>query len=235
MFMQPLPPVPALLLICRSALARALMAATSMLLAATLAACTSSGTPSAEATRSAGSGNPASSDTSRSPDRNSTGTATTASSGTGTAAKKKAISGLITFNGILQLTGATTQRLSFSAFPGVTSPASSCARIAANGTPAPAGQEPRFAIPSPPAGSTVYFVASVSPYHGPGTYSKASILAVGSSFMVGDAAYNPLAATATATITFRANGSGIFTFRNAAAAKPATGAISGSISWTCSG
>jgi hypothetical protein len=74
----------------------------------------------------------------------------------------------------------------------------------------------------------------VSPYHGPGTYGKTSILPV-TDFMVGEAAYNPLAVTATATVTFRANGSGIFTFRGAVAAKPASGAISGSITWTCSG
>jgi hypothetical protein len=81
----------------------------------------------------------------------------------------------------------------------------------------------------------VYFIAEVSPYHGPGRYGKASILAVAGSFMVGNAAYNPLAAAASASVTFRATGSGIFTFRNAAAAKPATGTISGSVSWTCSG
>ena len=79
----------------------------------------------------------------------------------------------------------------------------------------------------------MYFLAEVSPYHGPGTYGKASILAAGASFVVGNAAYNPVAATA--SVTFRADGSGIFTFHNATAAKPATGAISGSVSWTCSG
>jgi hypothetical protein len=80
----------------------------------------------------------------------------------------------------------------------------------------------------------VYFVASVSPYHGPGTYGKASILAAGPSFVVGNATYNPLAATASASVTFRANGSGTFTFRNARPARAAQGPLSGSVSWTCS-
>jgi hypothetical protein len=81
----------------------------------------------------------------------------------------------------------------------------------------------------------VYFIAQVSPYHGPGIYGKAFILSVGASFIVGNAAYNPLAATASASATFRADGSGTFTFRNAPAKKPATGTLSGSISWTCAG
>ena len=134
----------------------------------------------------------------------------------------------------MRLTGATTQRSTFTAFPGVTSPASSCARLAARGTPVPSGQQASFRLPAPAGGSPVYFIAQVSPYHGPGRYDKASIVGVGASFIVGNAAYNPLAATASASATFRANGSGTFTFRGAAA-KKGTGTISGSVSWTCSG
>jgi hypothetical protein len=230
----------AALIIRRPALARGLAATAGLLLAAVLAACSSSAAPSAAGPSAEGTGS-AGSSTSSSPSpavAPSPASASPAGDSHGTvakAAKGKAIPGLITFNGTLRLTGATTQHSSFSAYPGVTSPTSSCARLAARGTPVPARQKPGFQVPAPAAGNPVYFVAEVSPYHGPGTYGKASILAIGASFVVGNAAYNPLAATATATATFRSNGSGSFTFRNAAAAKPATGAISGSISWTCSG
>ena len=210
----------------RPVAARGLAAAAGLLLAGVVAACSSSGAPSAGAapTRSKAPAAAA-----------STPVASPTRSGTGTSAGGTAIPGLITFNGTFVLSGAVTQHSAFTAFPGVTSPASSCARLAAKGTPVPAGDRRGFQIPAPPAGSQVYFIAEVTPYHGPGTYSKASILAAGASFIVGNAAYNPLAASATATVTFRANGSGIVTFRDAAATKPATGAISGSISWTCSG
>ena len=230
--MQSPPPVPAACVIRRTVVARGLAAAAGLLLATTVAACSSSGSPSASATPSAGSStsSPASSPATAP----SSGSASRAR-GTGTAAKRKAIPGLIAFTGTLRLTGAKSERSRFTAFPGVTSPASSCARLAARGTPVPSGQQPSFRLPAPAAGSPVYFIAQVSPYHGPGTYGKASILAVGASFMVGNSAYNPLAATASASATFRANGSGTFTFRDAVAKKPATGTLSGSVSWTCAG
>lgn len=230
--MQSPPPVPAARVIRRRAVARGLAAAAGLLLASTVAACSSSGSPSAGATPSTNSST--SSPSSRPAAAPSSGK-TSRTRGTGTVAKRKAIPGLITFTGTLRLTGAKTQRSKFTAFPGVTSPASSCARLAARGTPAPSGQQPSFRLPAPPAGSPVYFIAQVSPYHGPGKYGQASILAVGASFMVGNAAYNPLAAPASASATFRANGSGTFTFRDAVAKRPATGTLSGSISWTCSG
>ena len=66
-------------------------------------------------------------------------------------------------------------------------------------------------------------LAEASSNHGPGTYGKASTLAAVASFVVGNAAYNPVASTA--WVTFRADGSGTFTFHNATAAKPATRAI----------
>ncbi|MGD0374772.1 MAG: hypothetical protein ABSB01_09365 [Streptosporangiaceae bacterium] len=230
-------------MIRRPAVARGLAAAAGLLLAAALAACSSSGSPSAGATRPAGSSTSSSASSSSGSSSSaapSSGSSSPASGGAGTAAAKraaqrKAIPGLIAFNGTLRLTGAAEQRSPFTAFPGVTSPASSCARLAAGGTPVPSGQEPGFRIPAPAPGSPVYFIAEVSPYHGPGTYGKASILAGAGSFMVGNAAYDPLAATASTSVTFRANGSGTFTFRNALAAKPATGTVSGSVSWKCSG
>lgn len=225
-------PVPAVRVIRRPAAARGLAAGAGLLLAATVAACSSSASPTAGASPAAG---PSTSSRASSAAAAPSSGSTSRTRGTGTVAKRKAIPGLITFTGTLRLAGAKTQRSRFTAFPGVTSPASSCARLAARGTPAPSGQQPSFRLPGPAAGSPVYFIAQVAPYHGPGRYSKASILAVGASFMVGNSAYNPLAATASASATFRANGSGTFTFRNAVAKRPASGTLSGSISWKCSG
>ena len=231
--MQSPPVTPAAHITRRPAVARGLAAAAGLLLiTAAVGACSSSAS-SSSATGGHKSGSGASSSSSSS---SSSGSSGKAKGGTRTTAKKgKAIPGLISFKGHLELSGAKKQHLSFTAFPGVTSPASSCARIAAGGTPVPAGKQRQFTIPSPSAGSKVYFVAEISPYHGPGTYDKASILAVGATFMVGADAFNPLAPAASATATLRADGSGSFTFHGATAAKPAKGTISGTISWTCSG
>jgi hypothetical protein len=199
-------------------------------LAAALAACSSSsGSASAAGSSPVGSGSAGSSSAAvASP-------SSTSQAHGGAKAAALRIAGLITFKGTLRLRGAAAQHVSFSAFPGVTSPASSCARIAVRGTPAARGEQPRFEIPSPAAGSPTYFTAEVSPYRGAGTYGKASILAVGASIIVGSASYNPLAAQATASVTIRADGSGRFTFTNAAESDPAKPALSGSVSWTCSG
>ncbi len=223
-------------MIRRPAVARSLAAGAGLLLAATVAACSSSGPPTAGATPSAaGAAPPAASSTSSPSAAPSSAGGRSPSRSTGTAAKRKAIPGLISFVGTMRLTGAKTQHSKFTAFPGVTSPASSCARLAARGTPVPSGQQPSFRLPAPAPGSPVYFIAQVSPYHGPGKYGKASVVAVGSSFLVGNSAYNLLAATASASATFRADGSGTFTFGNAVAKKSAAGTLSGSVSWTCSG
>lgn len=76
--------------------------------------------------------------------------------------------------------------------------------------------------------------AEISPYRGPGTYQKASLVTVNPSIVVGDASYNLLAAGATVTVTLSANGSGELTFTDAAAAKPGQPALHGAINWTCS-
>jgi hypothetical protein len=146
----------------------------------------------------------------------------------------KGIAGLLTFKGSFDLRGAATQHSSFVAFPGVTSPTSSCARIGATGTPAAKGEEV-FQIPAPPAGSNVYLTAQIAHYHGPGIYGKAAIRAVGASIVVGSTSYNPLATEATASATFRADGSGTFTFTDAAGAKSSDPTLSGTFTWTCSG
>jgi hypothetical protein len=204
------------------------------MLTAALAACSSSAA-SSSASGSSSSGSSSAAATSPAAGTSSGGAGPTPSGSAKAATAGKVIPGLITFKGTFQLRGASHRHSSFRAFPGITSPASSCRRIAAQGTPGAKGAKPQFKIPAPPAGSNVYFAAEVSPYHGPGTYGKASILAAGASISVGADSYNPLVASGTASVTFHANGSGTFTFTNAAATTPAKPTLSGSVSWTCSG
>jgi len=154
-------------------------------------------------------------------------------SSTDTAPRKDIIAGLIGFNGKLEVSGAHSLDMSFTAFPGVTSPKSSCAHIAAAGTPAGKDVGSQFRIPSPPEGGNVAIAADISPYRGSGSYRKASLVTVGPSVMIGNASYNLLAAGATVTVTFRANGSGELTFAGAAAAKAGQPTLSGAIQWTC--
>lgn len=153
---------------------------------------------------------------------------------THTGPKKDIIAGLIAFDGKLRVSGGQLLRTSFTAFPGVTSPRSSCAHIAATGTPAGNGRLTQFRIPSPPEGGNLTIAVEISPYRGPGTYQKASLVAVGPSVVIGTASYNLLAAGAVATVTLRANGSGELTFADAAATKRGQPALSGAIQWTCS-
>jgi hypothetical protein len=184
-------------------------AVTGLLLTAGLAACGSSGSAAS------GGASPAGSDSS--------------SSSTG-----KAVAGLVTFHGTFQLRGAVAEQSPFLSYPGSTSSTSSCADIAAKGTGSPPGEQPQFRIPSPPAGSHVFFVASVTPYHGPGSYSRAAFLSGGgASIGVGTADYNPLAPTATVSVTVSANGSGHFMFAKAAPVPPYKTTLSGSVTWTC--
>jgi hypothetical protein len=161
------------------------------------------------------------------------GASSPTASSTDTAPRKDIIAGLIGFNGKLEVSGAHSLDMSFTAFPGVTSPKSSCAHIAAAGTPAGKDVGSQFRIPSPPEGGNVAIAADISPYRGSGSYRKASLVTVGPSVMIGNASYNLLAAGATVTVTFRANGSGELTFAGAAAAKAGQPTLSGAIQWTC--
>jgi hypothetical protein len=154
-------------------------------------------------------------------------------SSTDKAPKKDIIAGLITFKGKLKFSGAQSVGTSFSAFPGVTSPKSSCARIGTAGTPVAKGHDQQFTIPSPPEGDTVTIVAKISPYRGPGTYRKASLVTVGPSITVGSSTYNLRAAAAVVTVTVGANGSGNLAFTQAAASQSGHPALSGEIQWTC--
>ena len=160
-------------------------------------------------------------------------TQSAASSSQSTAPKKDIIAGLITFDGRLELSGAQDSRLSFHAFPGVTSPKSSCAHIAATGTPTAKGMPRKFLIPAPPLGGDVTFAAAIQPYRGPGAYNKSSVVAVGASVTIGSSTYNLLAPGASETVTFGADGSGKFSFSHARALQGGR-ALSGTIVWTCS-
>lgn len=207
---------------------RVMRPAAVLTLAAGLAACTSSHpagsgqatTPTASGTAAAGPATPTAS--------NPTASSTHASS------KTVIISGLITFHGQLRLSGAQSLNMSFTAFPGVTSPKSSCAHIAAAGTPGGTVRVRQFKIPSPPAGSNVVLATEISAYRGPGTYQKASLIGVNPSIVAGNSSYNLFAAGATVTVRLNANGSGELTFVGAKAAKAGQPALSGTINWTCS-
>lgn len=160
-------------------------------------------------------------------------TQSAASSSHSTVPKKDIIAGLITFDGRLELSGAQHSQLSFHAFPGVTSPKSSCAHIAATGTPTAKGMPRKFLIPAPPLGGDITFAAAIQPYRGPGAYNKSSVVAVGASVTIGSSTYNLLAPGASETVTFGADGSGKFSFSHARAVHGSR-ALSGTIAWTCS-
>ena len=189
----------------------------SVLLTVALAACGgSSGSPAA----------------SSSPSTSPAGTSSTSAAATGTP-----IPGLVAFHGTFQLHGAVTRQSTFIGYPANTAAPHSCAGIGAKGTGAPAGLKPEFGIPTPPAGSSVYFVAGVVPYTGPGTYGHAAFISGGgASIIVGSGpGYDPLSPKAKVSVTIDANGSGTFTFANATAVSPGKPTLSGTVSWTCSG
>jgi hypothetical protein len=214
--------------------------AAGLVLTAALAACSSSAGSSAAGSSSASahSGGTASGGTASggaaAGGGASSSPASPASGSSQAAASGQVIAGLITFKGTLDLHGASSQHASFSAFPGVTSPASSCVRLARRGTPGAKGARKLFRVPSPAVGSNVYYAAEVLPYHGPGTYGKDAIAAAGAVITVGTASYNLLAASSSASATFKANGSGSFTFANAKGTTAAGRTLSGTVSWTCS-
>lgn len=156
-----------------------------------------------------------------------------AASGTQQAPKKDVISGLIAFRGQVKFSGAQNVSMSFSAFPGVTSPKSSCGHIGATGTPTAQGRTALFSIPSPPQGGNLTIQAEVTPYHGPGKYQKASLVSAGPSVVVGNDSYNLRATGASVAITFNANGSGDLSFTGATAAQTGRPSLSGEIQWTC--
>ncbi|HEY5357644.1 MAG TPA: hypothetical protein VIJ82_08125 [Streptosporangiaceae bacterium] len=217
--------------------------AAGLVLTAALAACSSSagssaaGASSPSASSGGASSGSAASGSTASGSAGGGASSSPASPGSGSsqaAASGQVIAGLITFKGTLNLHGASSRHASFSAFPGVTSPASSCARLARRGTPGAKGARKLFRVPSPAVGSDVYYAAEVLPYHGPGTYGKDAIAAAGAVINVGTASYNLLAASSSASVTFKANGSGSFTFANAQGTRAAGRTLSGTVSWTCS-
>ncbi len=221
----------------RELIVRGIPIAAGIMLMAGVTACSSAkpgAVPSSDVATSASSGT--SPDSSTSPSKSAA-----AGSGNPTAAatihakgpKKDIIHGLLIFEGKLDLSGAHHLQSSFDAFPGVTSPESSCSHVAVVGTPTAKGHGPLFAVPAPPLGGSVSFAAQVEPYRGPGTYGKSSIVAVGASVIVGSASYNLLAPGASVSVTVTAHGSGELTFRRAAAASTGQPSLSGTIQWSC--
>jgi hypothetical protein len=213
---------------------RGMTAAATLMLVAGVAACSSSHPAASSGAATPTAAPTAAQSAAAAPTHAETpGTVSPTASSTDPAPQKDIIAGLIGFNGKLEVSGAHRLDMSFNAFPGVTSPKSSCAHIAAAGTPPGKGAGPQFRIPSPPEGGDVAIAADISPYRGSGSYHKASLVTVGPSVVIGNASYNLLAAGATVTVTFRANGSGELTFAGAAAAKAGQPTLSGAIQWTC--
>jgi len=168
------------------------------------------------------------------------GSATPASSGPAASGrisalvKKDTIHGLISFKGYLILTGAHYSSASFTAFPGVRSPASSCARIGATGTPVAKSRPKRFAIPAPPFGGSITIAAQIQPYHGPGAYRQDSLVKATALITVGSDTYKLTGSGASVSVRVAADGSGTFIFSKAAPEQQGAAALSGSIRWTCS-
>jgi len=210
-------------------IARGIPIAVGMMLVSGVAACSSP--QQGGSAGSASSTSPASSTSSTSPTTGAAASSTpTPGPSHGAVPKKDIIAGLITFSGRFRISGAHHTHFSFHAFPGVTSPKSSCSHIAAAGTPAAKGQGAQFRIPAPPQGGDVSFAAEVEPYHGPGTYRKSSVVAVGASVIIGSSSYSLLAPGAAVSVTFSPNGSGKLRFTNAAAAATGAAALSGTSS-----
>jgi hypothetical protein len=145
------------------------------------------------------------------------------------------IAGTLRLSGTVSLHGAVTEQKSFTEYLNETALISTCAEVGSKGTGAPAGLKPQFNVPTPAAGGTVYIVAGVLPYHGPGSYGRSALLAGGGTDVnVNSQMYNPLATSGTATVTTSANGSGTFAFTGATPVSPAKPTLSGTVSWTCS-
>ena len=145
-----------------------------------------------------------------------------------------ALTGTVELDGTYHLSGAVTKHASF-----VNEVlADSCTAVGAHGTgPAFVGGPARFAVPSPPPptgnAENIFFTAGITPYKKPGTFTKAEILkSGGTDITVGNASYNAVAKSASASMTVRANGSGLFTFSKAPPLKSGP-TLSGKIAWTC--
>ncbi len=143
--------------------------------------------------------------------------------------------GFITFAGTLSVHGAVAEQKSFTSTLPKTIAVSTCAQAGVKGTDRPVGLKPEFFVPSPGAGSSVFILADVVPYTGPGSYGRAAMLAGGGSeIRIGTSTYNPLASTASVSVTVRANGSGTFTFTGATPLSSGKPTLSGTVTWTCS-
>jgi hypothetical protein len=143
--------------------------------------------------------------------------------------------GLITFAGTLRVHGAVAEQKSFTSTLAKTTAISTCAQVGSLGTGAPAGLKAQFSVPTPAAGGSVFILATVVPYTGPGSYGRAAVLAGGGTeIRIGSTSYNALAPRALVSVTTHADGSGAFAFTGAAPPSSAHSALSGTVTWTCS-
>jgi hypothetical protein len=145
-----------------------------------------------------------------------------------------ATAGFLTFTGRLRVHGAAAEQKSFTSTLAKTTAISTCTQVGSKGTGAPRGLKPQFYVPTPAAGGSVFILAAVVPYTGPGSYGRAAMLAGGGTdIRVGATSYNALAPGASVSASIHADGSGTFTFTGAAPPKPGHPALSGTVTWTC--
>jgi hypothetical protein len=153
----------------------------------------------------------------------------------GAAAARLVATGGVKLTGTYILSGAVSTRGSFSDPEPV---AKSCAQIGKDGTEkAFVGGPNVFAVPSPlleTSGKTesISFTAGVI-YKRPGSFTQEDLVHGGGADLIVDKnSSNPVAATAKASMTVAANGSGTFTFSNAPPVAKGP-SLSGKVSWIC--
>jgi len=147
--------------------------------------------------------------------------------------------GPVVFHGDVQTTGRVTMSDSFTD-TATAKGVSSCAQAAQRGDRPSVGPG-IWSVPTPPFDNTVEIeVGTIGRgYHGPGSYPQ-SALVLGDGVMgIGQEDYNLASPYAKATMSVRADGSGVVTFVHAPGDDDVPGpgfhgGISGTISWTCS-
>jgi hypothetical protein len=146
------------------------------------------------------------------------GAATTAAAAAGAGS-----GGVHQFQGVLTVTGATSQSAKF------TEPLEelpSCADLAQS------GEQGTWSIPSSDS-STFTFGINAAPYKGPGTYTAMSTFSNSTWLTAAGQEWEPVAAS-TGSLTVKADGSGSFTFTDLQNDYTPGPAASGTVTWTCS-
>jgi hypothetical protein len=142
--------------------------------------------------------------------------------------------GFLLFTGTIRVRGAATEQKSFTFLLDKTTTTSTCAQVGSMGTGAPAGLKPQFDVPTPAAGGSVFILAGVVPYTGPGSYGRPAVLAGGGTdIRIGPTSYNALAPGASVSVTVSADGSGTFAFAGATPTGATRPTLSGTVTWTC--